>query len=136
MADAVFASEGYTVMLDALLAGLVPHVRLYTNDPDLNEDRVRADFTEPVMDDYAPIPAVVWTPSALRDGRAISVVDPIFFTYTGGPLPDPIRGYIVTAGADGPLLWAVRRPGDAFVFSDDEPLLSIFMRMRWPLLCA
>lgn len=134
MSDATLAREGYTVMLDALLEALVPWVRLYTNDPVISLDRVRADFTELVGHDYAPYPIPRWTPAALRGGSAYSVPDIIQFKCPGAPWWGAVRGYFVTAGRDGPLLWAWRRPGDdPFVFSADTPLIQVFIELRFPV---
>jgi hypothetical protein len=129
--DVTYAREGYTTMLDALIDGLVPIVRLFTNDVTPTEDSVRADFVEAVAPGVGPIPADRWTPAALRAGIAFAVVDPLIWEYVGagdGPL---VRGYFVTAGADGPLLWAWRRPGAGFQFSDANRLLTVYVEMRF-----
>lgn len=132
MPDLVFPREGGGVLLDAMIAGLVPWVRLFTNDVDPTEDSERADFVEAVGDGLAPIAAVRWTPSALRAGVWFAVVDPCIFRFTGGGIGPLVRGYYVTAGADGPLLWAWRRPGPGFQFSDAARLLTVMIELRHP----
>lgn len=135
MSEAVQASEGYPAMLAAWIDGLNGYAHLYTNDPDLTADTVADDFEEIVYDRYEPLPVRPWTTPTLRDGLAIAVVDPLIFTFTGGPLPAPARGYYVTDGPAGRLLWAWRRPGNAFQMAEDAPTVIVYIRARWPLIC-
>lgn len=131
MSAVTFPREGWTALLDSLLAGIVPWVRLYVSDTEPTEDSVRADFVEALYDGYSPIVADRWTPSALRGGIVFSVVDPLIFEYQGegdGPL---IRGYYVTAGRDGPCLWAWRRPGPGFRFREDARILTVYVEFRY-----
>lgn len=132
MPGAVIAREGYTAQLLAYVESLVARARLYTNDPDLDEDTVAADFVEPVMDGYNYLSLRSWTPPMLQAGRAFSVADPLIWTYTTGAAPAPIRGYYVVDAGTGVLLWAWRRPGTAFQFSTENSILTINVKMTYP----
>lgn len=136
MADATLAEDGYCLLLDALLSGTAVVLRLYTNDPDLTTTRHRDDFVEASGAGYSPLAVKGWTPSVLRNGRAFSAADTVTFTVTGTPKPAPIVGYYATFGRDGPLLWAWRRPGDPFTFTDAATQLQIACTMRFPCIAG
>lgn len=132
MSLVTLAREGYCVLLDALLDGLVPVLHLYTNDPDLDEDTEADDFDEADWEGYAPQTLQRWTPASLREGRAFSSADPLTFAWYSGETPDPVQGYYVTAGEDGCLLWAWRRPGAAFAIGPDNPQLVVYVEALFP----
>lgn len=132
MAIATYAREGYTVCLDALLKELRPWFRLYTNDPVDSPERVRGDFVQATFGGYVPIGTPKWSPAWLRGGRAFAVADPVIFRWNGGDVGDPVRGYYVTDGPDGPLLWFARRSGDAWTPTVSEPTFIALVRMTFP----
>jgi len=134
VSQVTFAKSGWTTLLDALLGGLVPYVHLYTNNVTPTQLSVRGDFTEVAFTGYHPVAATRWTPAAIRRGLAFSVVDPVIFAFGGGAVPPTVRGYFVTAGEDGPLLWAWKREGAGFQFSVETPLLTLYLTMMWPTL--
>lgn len=135
MADVVLAKSGYPIILAALLGDLNVYVHLYTNDPALTDALTPAAFTEPVYSGYQALPASKWSPSALRGNVAVAVADPVEFAYTSGAAPDPIRGYYATDGPGGVLLWAWRRPGDAFPLGPSAPVLLVAVRATFPAPC-
>lgn len=135
LSDVVLASQGYTVILDALVAELNVYIHLYTNDPTLSSALTPAAFVEPVYNGYQALPAARWSPSALRGGVAVKVADPPLFEFVGGVAPLPIRGYYATDGPGGVLLWAWRRPGDPFPLDGLHPRLLIAVRLTFPAPC-
>lgn len=132
MSFVVLATEGFPSQLAALLESLPVSVHLYTNDPPLSPASVAGDFVEPVYAGYVPKALSRWTPPALRGPRAFSQADPVRFQWTSGPAPLPVRGYFATNGIGGPLLWAWRRPDDAFPLGPGSPLLLIAVTIYFP----
>lgn len=136
MSAAVLSESGYTTVLDTIAESLVWRARLYTNDPTLSRDTVRADFTEVEFTGYDALPVERYPPSVVRDHRAWTVADALTWKYTSGPLPLPVRGIYCTAGRDGPLVWAWRRPGAAFQFSPTTPVLLVLVKLVLPEVVA
>lgn len=132
MSAIVYATEGYVDMLDALTDDLVVQLRLYTNDPELGPGLTAASFVEPVYDGYGAKPVSRWTPAALKSGRAFSDTDPVYWQWTAGAAPAPIRGYYALEPGSGRLLWAWRRPGEAFALGPSNPLLTVLVRLWFP----
>jgi hypothetical protein len=130
-----FATSGYNACLYAWTQGLNAHAHLYVNDPELNAGRVRGDFVEPVFAGYGSRAVERWTPPALRGGVSFSVCDPLIWEWVIGDEPLPIRGVFVTNGVSGELLWAWRRPGDAYPLGEANPLLIVYVRLTFPLVC-
>lgn len=119
-------------MLAALLDSILPRVCLYVNDPDIGPGMVADDFVEATFPGYQRITATKWSPPVLRSGLAFSVVDPLIFTYTMGDPGEGVRGYYVRDGDDGPVMWAWRRPDDAWMPTVENPTLLVFVTMTFP----
>lgn len=132
MSAVTLMSEGFTTLLDAMLDELVLDLHLYTNDPDLEDDLTAEDFEEAEYDTYAPQTIKRWSPSAMDRNQAWSSADPLTFACSGEDAPEPIQGYYVTTGPDEVLLWAWRRPGEAYPLSPGGPPLQIFVEARFP----
>lgn len=132
MSRGVIAESGYTTFLDAFLGELDAVMRLYVNDEELAAGTVREYLVEAEFDGYAPVGLTNWTPSVLRSGSAFSVADVVRFVWSGVGTPPPIRGCFATAGVDGPLLWAWRRPGDVFTFSPDTLSIGVYVSIQLP----
>lgn len=132
MSQAVQFRAGYESMLASLIDGLDLWAHLYTNDPPLSIDTVVDDFVEVIYDGYVAQIISRWTPPALRSGRAFTVADPLFFVFSGGVEPLPVRGYYATYGPTGPAVFGWRRPGDAYQLALPTPLLTILVTLHWP----
>lgn len=132
MPDIIPARAGYCVTLDAFLREMAMRVHLFTNDPPLNQDTAAGDFVEPVFVGYEPIVVTRWTPSVLREGRAWAASDPLYWSYTDGTPPDPVRGVFVVDNVTGLLLGAWKRPGAGFALGPDAPLLTVLLSVRHP----
>lgn len=133
MSLVTIGQAAYPVLLAAQLDGITPYMHLYTNDPTLDANIVREDFYPAVFEGYAPKPMRRHTPPELSFGVAYSFYDPVTFDYTTGPPPATIRGYIVTDGLEGPLLFAWRRPDAAFPLGPSAPRLVVSVTARFPL---
>jgi hypothetical protein len=136
MSAVVQAVEGYPDMLAAWLDGLNAYLHLYVNDPDLSGPLTGGLFVEAVFDGYSPRLVGPWTPPALRGGVAVSVMDPQIFTWGGDGDGPVLRGYYVTLGLGGSLLWAWRKDGDAYELTAGAPTLVVYLTARWPLQLA
>lgn len=132
MAAAQLAASGYTTLLDALTANLVVQLRLFTNDITPDASTVAADFVEPVWDTYGARGLSRWTPAFLTGGVAFSDSDPVYWTYSAGPVPLPVRGYFAVDPATGVLMWAWRRAGDGLQIGPANPLLRVTVRLYLP----
>jgi hypothetical protein len=132
MSAVTLAQEGYTVLLDAMLEDLVPVVHLYTNDPDIDDESTVEDFDELVADNYDPLTVKRWTASEMDRGQAFAAADTLTFSWIPNTDTLPVQGYYCTAGADGPLLWAWRRPGEPYTPSTGQEQLSVSVEARFP----
>lgn len=131
----VYALEGLTSMLAFLLDGAVFYLHLFTNDVHPSKTLKASDMVEPVYYGYSPQPADRWTPPALRGTVAFANVDPVIFTFASGMTPLPVRGYYVTNGPTGALLWSWRAPGPGFQFDDSHPTLVVNAVLTFPVVC-
>lgn len=136
MSDVVIPTASYAPLLDAFINGLVAYAHPYVNDPVLGPGTVKTDFVEVAWDGYQEVALDRLTPAMLRRGTAFSVIDPAIFTFAGGPLPLPIRGYYATENRDGRLLWAWRAPGAPVQLTVLNPYLVIYCRFGFPFPAA
>src|SRR5262245_24986739 len=136
MTPATLAKEGYAAILQALVDDWVVWCHLYVNDPPLTDLTTRAELQEAAFDGYDSIPVSRWTPAALSGPLAFSNGDPCVFRWGGGGDPPTAQGHFATAGKDGPLLWAWRRPGPAYLFTPDQPLLTVTVTVTLPILIS
>lgn len=132
MSLATNVREGYISQLAALIQGASWWLHLYTNDPPVSPELVRADMTEIVYDGYTPQPLVRWTAPSLRAGIAAASADTVMFTWVAGPVPLPVRGYYITSTRDGPLVSVWRKPGPAFPFGPGHALLMVNVAAEFP----
>lgn len=132
MAQQVEPADGYLDTLNGIRRETNWYLHLYVNDPPLDESLVVADFVEAAYAGYAPQPAARWTPPVMREGKARSWSDPVYFTWTGGAATPPIRGYYATHGPDGSLARVWRPDGDPVILSEVNRVLTIFIELAYP----
>lgn len=133
MSQATVARTGYVPILRDLIREHDVTAHLYTNDPTITADSVRADFDELVMPGYVPHNIEKWTPAALQGGTAFSVGNAARFPWDGVSVGVTIRGVFFTDGISGPLVYAWRKPDDPFVYDAEHPLLTILLTLIFPL---
>lgn len=132
MAETVEPADGYLDALNEIRRELNLYLHLYTNDPPLDESLVVGDFVEADYLDYQAMPAGRWTPPLIRNGKAYSWSDPVYFTWNGGGPSGEIRGYYATTGQNGSLRRVWRPDGPPVVLSAENPILVIFVEISYP----
>lgn len=126
------AKSGYVPLMAALASGIVAKVNLFTNDITPDADSVASDFIPPEYEGYAPISLRNWTPPSMPAGRAVTTADPVYFTWTAGPAPLPIRGIWVVEPESGLLIAAGRFSGDGFPLGPSHPVLALVVTLILP----
>lgn len=125
----VIPDQSARVLLNSLLDGINTYIHLYVNDVYLKPSITAADLHEAAWPDYSPQLVNTWLEADTENGRAVSVADPVFWTYGSNPSPATVYGYWISSDETGFLLWVEAHPGGGITLVHSSDQIAVFPQL-------
>ena len=127
----LFPDSAATYALDQWVDQRATWYHLFQLPIELDHTTALSDFGEVVFAGYSAEDVSTWTNATLFRGVATTWGDPLLWTCLVDPVPVAvIRGYYVTDGPTGPLLWCEMAP-EATTIDTAGQQVAVQPRLQW-----